>query len=87
MKWWTIPVRVFGRKEIRIGPTGDGRQLRIFMRTAFGKTAVSRVDVQCSMCGEWIGPKQEGTNIVDAQGLTRNQHSQCPTSGRDVLDD
>lgn len=77
MSWWRYPVQWLGKKETRIGPTGDGRLLRIFMRSMGRKSVVTRVDVQCSNCGDWITDAEEGVIIKDSMGSTRNEHKQC----------
>lgn len=76
-KWWSKPVEWFGRKEITIGPTGDGRQIRIFMRTLWKKSVVTRVDALCFRCGNWIEPNDQCVNVKDGSGLTRNRHKVC----------
>lgn len=77
MTWWTIPVRLFGRREKRVGPTGDGRQIRVWMRTIGKKSVITEIDVLCSKCGEWLTAEMEGDLTKDALGSPRNQHREC----------
>ena len=77
MNWWKYPVQWFGEKEIRVGSTRDGRQIRIFMRTIWKKTVVMRVDALCFRCGDWIEPNDPCVNIKDGSGVTRNRHEVC----------
>lgn len=82
MSWWETPVRWFGRKETKVGPTKDGRLLRIFTRRIGKKMMVMRVDVQCSNCGEWIEPTDEAIAVKDSMGSTRNEHKECNSGSR-----
>lgn len=77
MPWWTIPVRLFGRREKRVGPTGDGRQIQVWMRTIGKQSVITQVDVLCSRCGEWVTPEVDQTVTQDALGSPRNQHREC----------